>query len=152
DIQVRPANYRTIRGITAVAAIGDEVAFWHVEGAANPDEEILNALRPALATTGGPLIVISSPYAKRGSLYGAFKRDYGADGDPRSLMAKGPSRTFNPTLPEAVVQRAYARDAAAAAAEYGGEFSNDIEAFVSREVVEACVERGVRERPFMRGT
>ena len=59
DIQIRPANFRTIRGITAIAAIGDELAFWSVEGSANPDREILDALRPALATTGGPLI--SSP-------------------------------------------------------------------------------------------
>lgn len=101
DVQVRPANYRTVRGITAVAAIADEVAFWSLDGAANPDTEILNALRPALATTGGPLVVISSPYAKRGELYGAFRRDYGATGDPLIMVAKGTSRTFNPTLPPA---------------------------------------------------
>ena len=34
----------------------------------NPDVEILNAARPALATMQGPLIVISSPYARRGAL------------------------------------------------------------------------------------
>jgi hypothetical protein len=145
DVQVRPANFRTIRGITAVAAVADEVAFWFLDGSANSDAEILNALRPALATTGGPLMVISSPYAKRGELYGAYRRDYGAQGDPRVLVAKGPSRTFNPTLPQAVIDRAYARDAAAAAAEYGGEFRNDIEQFISREAVEGCVATGVYE-------
>jgi hypothetical protein len=50
DIQVRPASYRTIRGITAIAA-----------DAANPDREILKALRPSLATTGGPLIASPRP-------------------------------------------------------------------------------------------
>ena len=151
DVQVRPANYRTVRGITAVAAIADEVAFWHLDGSSNPDAEILNALRPALATTGGPLIVISSPYAKRGELYGAFRRDYGPTGDPLIMVAKGPSRAFNPTLPQRVVDRAFERDAAVAAAEYGGEFRNDIEAFVSREVVEACVADGMFERPRASG-
>jgi Phage tail lysozyme len=70
DISVRPASFRTIRGITAVAAICDEIAFWRSDDSANPDKEILKALRPSLATTGGPLIAISSPHAKRGELYG----------------------------------------------------------------------------------
>lgn len=151
DIQVRPANFRTVRGITAVAAIADEVAFWLVEGTSNPDAEILNALRPALATTEGPLVVISSPYAKRGELYGAFRRHYGPDGHPLVLVAKGPSRTFNPTLKQSVIDRAYERDAAVASAEYGGEFRNDVEQFVDRETVEACVMSGVRERPAAAG-
>lgn len=151
DVQVRPANYRTVRGITAVAAIADEVAFWHLDGASNPDAEILNALGPALATTGGPLIVISSPYAKRGELYTTFRKYYGPGVDPLIMVAKGPSRVFNPTLKQQVVDRAYERDAAVAAAEYGGEFRNDIEAFVSREVVEACVADGIFERPRASG-
>lgn len=146
DIEVKPANFRTVRSITAVAAIADEIAFWSVEGSANPDSEILNALRPSLATTGGPLMVISSPYAKRGELYGTFKRDFGANGDPVILVAKGASRTFNSTLPQKVIDRAYARDAAAASSEYGGEFRNDIQAFIDRDVVEANVSRGVLER------
>lgn len=147
DIEVKPANFRTVRGVTAVAAVADEIAFWLVEGTTNPDSAILDALRPSLATTGGPLIVISSPYAKRGELYSTFRRDYGADGDPRVLVAKGPSRSFNPLLSERVVARAFARDAAVAASEYGGEFRNDLEAYVSRELVEACVDLDVHERP-----
>lgn len=146
DIEVKPANFRTVRSITAVAAIADEIAFWSVEGSANPDSEILNALRPSLATTGGPLMVISSPYAKRGELYGTFKRDFGAEGDPVILVAKGASSTFNSTLPQKVIDRAYARDAAAASSEYGGEFRNDIQAFIDRDVVEANVTRGMVER------
>jgi hypothetical protein len=146
DVQIRPANFRTLRGITAVGAIGDEVAFWSIEGSVNPDTEILEAVRPALATTGGPLMVISSPYARRGELWAAYRRHYGPKGDPRVLVAKGPSRTFNPTLKQSVVDRAYERDAAVASAEYGGEFRTDVEALLTREAVEACVSPGVIER------
>lgn len=152
DIEVKPANFRTVRSITAVAAIADEIAFWQVEGAANPDSEILAALRPALATTGGPLMVISSPYAKRGELYGTFKRDFGPDGDPLIMVAKGPSKAFNSTLPARVIARAYERDSVAAAAEYGGEFRSDVSAFIDRDTVERCVARGVTERLFMART
>lgn len=151
DIEVRPANFRTIRGVTAVAAIADEIAFWMIEGTSNPDAEILNALRPSLLTTQGPLMVISSPYAKKGELYDTWRREYGPDGDPRVIVAKGASLAFNPTLPQREIDRAYARDASAASSEYGGNFRDDLEAFVSRETVEACISRGVSQRPASAG-
>jgi hypothetical protein len=61
DIEVRPASFRTARSGTCCAVIADEVAFWRNENTANPDTEILNAVRPSLATTGGLLACISSP-------------------------------------------------------------------------------------------
>lgn len=151
DVQVRPANFRSIRGITAVSAIGDETAFWHDDsgGSRNPDKEILDALRPALITTGGMLVVISSPYARKGELFRAWQKHYGRHGDV--LIAKGPSKTFNSTLPDKVIARAYEADPAVAAAEYGGEFRTDVESLIAREVVEAAVNRGVTERPRVEG-
>ena len=146
DISVRPASFRTIRGITAVAAICDELAFWRSDDSANPDREILKALRPSLATTGGPLIAISSPHAKRGELYGTFRRHFGQSGHPLVLVAKAPSRTMNPTLPQRVIDRATEEDPEAAAAEYMAEFRGDLEIFVSREAIEACVATGVTVR------
>jgi hypothetical protein len=152
DVECRPANFRTIRGVTAIAIIGDEVAFWRSENSLNPDKEILDAGRPSLATTGGPLICISSPYAKRGELWNAHRRDYGAAGDPLILVAKAPSRALNPTLPSRVVERARERDPQAARAEYDGEFRNDVAGFLDFEIVESTVERGVTVRPPRAGT
>jgi hypothetical protein len=127
--------------------IGDETAFWRVEEtSANADTEILNAVRPSLATTGGPLICISTPYAKQGAVYDCWRAHYGAVGDPRILVAKGASRDFNPSLPQSVVDRAIERDAQAASAEYLGEFRGDIQSFIAREAVDACVSRSVLER------
>jgi len=146
DIQVRPASYRTIRGITAVAAVADEIAFWRSDDSANPDKEILKALRPSLATTGGLLACISSPHAKRGELYSTFKRNFGPNGHEAILVAKATSRTMNPSLSQKVVDRASEEDPDAASAEYGAEFRGDIDAFATREAVEACVEFGVFER------
>ncbi|WP_208647049.1 hypothetical protein [Mesorhizobium kowhaii] len=140
DVQIRPANFRTVRSITAVAAICDEIAFWAIEGSKNPDREILAAIRPALITTGGPLMVISSPYARRGELYRAYRSDYGPEADPLLLVAKGASNTFNPSLPQAEIDKAYARDASSAVAEYGGEFRTDVETLLVRETVEAAVD------------
>jgi hypothetical protein len=148
DLEIRAASFRGLRGVTAVAVIGDEASFWRTdELSANADAEILNAIRPALATTGGPLIVISTPYARQGAVYETWRSHYGAAGDPKILVAQGASRDFNPSLPQSVVDRAIERDAQAAAAEYLGEFRGDIAAFVAREVVEGCVSRHVFERP-----
>jgi hypothetical protein len=151
DIEVRPASFRTARSGTCCAVICDEVAFWRSESTANPDIEILNAVRPSLATTGGPLIAISSPYARRGELYNTWKRDFGENGDPAILVAKAASRTMNPLLSEKVVTRAYARDAAVALAEYGGEFRTDVETFISADVVDAAVVPGRFELPRVPG-
>jgi hypothetical protein len=75
------------------------VAFWLNEYSANPDSEITAAVRPGLATTGGALLMISSPYARRGELWRTYSRHYGPNGDPLVLVAQGSSRNFNPTLP-----------------------------------------------------
>jgi hypothetical protein len=137
DIECAAASFRTIRGGTAVAIIADELAFWRNENSSNPDTEILNAARPMLATTNGPLIAITTPYSRRGESWNIFKRDYGPAGDPKILVAKAVSRILNPSLPQKKVDRAFERDAASAAAEYGAEFRSDIEAFMSPEAVDA---------------
>jgi phage terminase large subunit-like protein len=49
-IEVHTGSFRRIRGRTAAAALCDEIGFWYSEESANPDAEVLVALRPALAT------------------------------------------------------------------------------------------------------
>lgn len=151
DIEVRPASFRSIRGITAVVAIGDEVAFWRSDESANPDAEILDAVRPSLATTGGPLIVISSVYARKGEAYKTWRKQHGPDGDPLILVMKQPSRVMNPGLPQRVIDRALERDAAVARAEYLSEFRSDVEGYASEEAIEACVTAGCHERGALSG-
>ncbi|MDB5593727.1 MAG: hypothetical protein JWM36_688 [Hyphomicrobiales bacterium] len=147
EIEVKAASFRTIRSGTMASILVDEAAFFRSDNSANPDAEILNAARPGLATTGGLLAVISSPYAKTGEVYKTFRRDFGPNGDPRILVAKAASRVMNPGLSQAFVDRAFAKDPAAAAAEYGGEFRNDVEAFINPEAIEAVTIRGRFELP-----
>jgi hypothetical protein len=152
DLEVRPANWRGVRGLTAVAGALDEVCFWESqEGAANADTAIFQALRPALATTGGPILVVTSPHARRGEAWTLFKRHFGPAGDRRILVVQAPSRTLNPSLPQAVVDRALERDASAAAAEYLAQWRTDVEMLLTIEAVEACVDVGVVERPRIDG-
>jgi hypothetical protein len=140
SLEVRPASFRKLRGPTYIAVIADELAYWYTESSyANPDSEVLNAVMPGLATTGGPLILASSPYAKSGVLWDVYRKHYGATGDALTLVAHGPSRTFNQTLPQRVIDRALEKDRAKASAEYLAEFRSDIEGFAQLEIVEACV-------------
>ena len=147
SIEVRAASFRRLRGPTYIAVIADEAAYYYTdESSSNADTEILNAVRPGLATTGGLLAIISSPYAKRGELWETYRRHYGPDGDPLILVAQAASRDMNPSLPASIVNRALERDHAAARAEYLGEFRSDIGSYISREAVAAVVSVGVRER------
>jgi hypothetical protein len=53
-----------VRGFTTVCAVLDELAFWPSSdsGGASPDEQVIQALRPSLATVPtGLLLAISSP-------------------------------------------------------------------------------------------
>jgi hypothetical protein len=150
-IEVATASYKTIRGYSLAAALCDELAFWPQEDSAAPDTEILAALGPAMATIpGAMLLCASSPYSRRGALWDAYKRYFGSS-DPNVLVWKAATRTMNPTVPQRVIDEAMERDAASAGAEYFADFRTDVDAFVSREAVEACVEDGVLERAPLSG-
>lgn len=142
-IEVHAASLRSVRGYTLSCCILDEIAFWHVEGA-NPDKEIVTGLRPGLATLGGKLVALSSPYAKRGVLWDTHKRHYGGD-SARVLVAQAPTLTMNPTLDPEVVADALREDPEAARAEYLAEFRGDICSFLDIELIE----RATRSKPLI---
>jgi hypothetical protein len=150
-IEVGTASFKSVRGYTIVAALCDEIAFWPTDDSAQPDYEILDALRPGMATIpNAMLLCASSPHARRGALWDAHRRHFGKDGDT-TLVWQAPTRTMNPSVPQRIIDEAAERDPASAAAEYGAQFRSDVESFVNREAVEACVSVGVRERPPMSG-
>ena len=150
DIEIHTASFRGIRGYTILAAIADEIAFWRSDESANPDVEVLNALRPAMLTIpNAMLICLGSPYARRGAMYEAHKENYGKDTD--ILVWQAPTRTMNPAVDQKVIDRAYKKDPASASAEYGGEFRSDVENFISKDVIDSCVVPGRHEIPYIRG-
>ena len=144
-IEVSTASFRAVRGYTVACVIADEIAFWRSDDSANPDWEILNALRPAMATLDGKLIALSSPYSKRGALWETYRRHYGKPGP--LLVAQAESRLMNPKLPQRVIDGAMQRDPQAARAEYMAQFRADLEQFISREVVERSARPAPLELP-----
>lgn len=152
-IEISTASFRTTRGYSFAAVLCDEIAFWSQdETSSNPDTEILRALRPGLATIPGSILLLaSSPYAKRGELYAAFRRYFGQDGG-RVLVWKAATLTMNKRLDPQEVAREYEDDPESARAEYGAEFRDDLADFVTREVVDAVTMTGRSELPPMPGT
>jgi hypothetical protein len=146
DVAISTNNFRAVRGRPVLCAILDETAFWLDENSANPDEEVMAALKPALASLPNSMVIgISSPYRKKGLLYNKFKKHFGQDGDV--LVIRAATRQLNPTIPQEIVDEAIEEDAAKARAEWLAEFRDDIGGWLARELIEQAVDRGLTVRP-----
>jgi hypothetical protein len=91
------------------------------------------------------VIGLSTPYRRGGLLYNKWRDHFGVS-DNAVLCVSGPSLTFNPTLDRGVIAAAMASDPEAARSEWEASFRTDIESYIAREAVEACVDPEVRER------
>jgi hypothetical protein len=140
-IAVHSNSYRTVRGRTLVAAIFDETAFWRDESTATLDTEVYTAVLPALATTGGMLNGISTPYRKIGLLHQKWRDHFGVNDDD-VLVVQGVSSVFNPSLNDAMLAAQRAADPTAASAEWDAAFRSDISAFLDDELIDAAIDHG----------
>jgi hypothetical protein len=147
-IEEHSSAFRSTRGYTTIAALLDEIAVWPTdEASATPDVEVINSIRPGMATIpNAMLLVASSPHAMRGALFDAYKNFYGRDGDP-VLVWKATTREINQTVPQSFIDAQLRNDPARAAADYLAEFRSDVTGLLAREAVEACIAYGIRERP-----
>jgi hypothetical protein len=147
-IEIHTASFRSTRGYTIVAALLDELAFWPTDDAADPDVEVITAVKGGMATvTGAMLLCASSPHARKGALWDAYHKHFGKDGDP-VLVWQAATREMNSRVPQAYIDQHMADDPARASAEYLATFRSDLESFISRDVVEAAVIRGRHELPY----
>ena len=152
SIEIHTASFRSTRGYTIVAAPLDEIGYWEVdENSAEPDIEVINAVKPGMATIpGAMLLAASSPHARKGALWSAYAKHYGKDGD-EVLVWKAATRDMNASVRQSYIDQHMAEDPARAQAEYMAQFRSDLEGYVLREAVEACVNTGIRERAPQRG-
>jgi hypothetical protein len=149
SIEVHTASLAAPRGRTFLAVLADECAFWPVSGDnANPDVEVINAVRPGLSTIPYSLLLLaSSPYAKRGVLYTNYAKYFGKDDAP-VLVWQGTTEEMNSSLiGDPLIAEMYLEDSDRASAEFGAVFRPDIVAWVTREAIEAVIAHGVRELP-----
>jgi hypothetical protein len=148
NIEIHTASFRSTRGYTIVAALLDEIAYWEVdENSSEPDIEVINAIRPGQATVpGAMLLCASSPHARKGALWSAYSKHFGKDND-EVLVWQASTRDMNASVRQSYIDMHVAEDPSRASAEYMAQFRTDIESFIARQQVEACIEAGVHERP-----
>jgi hypothetical protein len=143
-ICVHSNSYRTIRGKSLIACVFDEAAFWRDELSAAPDLETYRAALPALATTNGMLVAISSPYRKVGLLFQKHRDHYGKN-DPDVLVIQGPTSVFNPLIDSTVIDAARSADPEAAASEWDAQFRSDLSQLLDDASIDAAIDR---DRPL----
>lgn len=120
-----------IRGYTIDLLIADEAAFI-------PDS-VWPAVIPMLATTGGKIILLSTPFGNRGYFYDCFSDDsfrkYHINAEDIAEQRDEPQKTFMKDHQEkqkkAMTKLQYAQ-------EYLGEFVSDFQRVFSDEIIKKC--------------
>lgn len=138
-IMVTTNSFRTARGMTLLAVIGDEVSFWRDESSAEPDVETYRAVLPSLIASGGLWVGISTGYRRQGLLFEKY-RDFYGQGNDDVLVVSGPTETFNPTIDSALIAKARDEDPESSEAEWDGGWRRDISAFLSDADIDASVD------------
>ena len=126
-----------------------DVQSWADEDSANPDHDVLVALRAAMASVPEAMLIgLTSVYARRGEVWRMFEKHFGRNESADILVVNGPTRTMNPTIDETVMARAYEDDPIAAAAAIGAAFRHDVETFLPLEALDAVRMPDRLEQPF----
>lgn len=148
QIKVGAASKKSTRGIAACAVLCDEIAFWGTEEkSAERDIDILRALKPAMSQFDNKAILIklSSPGIKQGELYNEYmKRD---SLPPNFVIFKAPSWVWNKILNNQFLATEYKLDPTGFGSEYRADFVDSLSDFISPEMVDLCVMRGVSINP-----
>lgn len=139
-LRVGTADNAAVRGVTLIGAAIDEACY--VAGL----PELLAALRPALATTGGPLILFSTPRGAHGPVYDLFRRHFGGS-DPDVLVIRAHVQDFNPTISEAFLERQRELDPFLAPAEWDCVFISGLASMFDAPLVDGATRSEPRELP-----
>lgn len=150
-IEVITSSIAAPRGRSYALVIIEEAAFLPTDDSANPDVELLRAVRPALARVPASLLcVVSSPYGRKGVLWIAWQKYHDKpDGDV--VFVQAPTLTLNPTFDARAIEKAFEEDPSSAQAEFGAQFRTDVESFISRDAIDAVVVPDRLELPRVAG-
>ena len=147
-IGIYTSSYRAVRGRTLAAALCDEICFWRDDTSRDPASAVLQALRPALSTIPGSLLLCaSSVYARSGIAYEMYSKHWGQNASS-TLVWKLGTLEMNPSFKVETIEAARQEDAAAAASEYDSEFRQDVSGFLLDADIDAAIDRGIRSRPL----
>jgi len=116
----------------------------YVPGSAGQDRETVAAVKPALATVGGRLIVLSTPLGREGVHYERVEQLRGQL-DGRAVAFIAPTWVANPAcFPDAASTRDLEEDERVWAREYEAEPGEADNSAFAADDLECCVDRGRR--------
>lgn len=145
-----PCRPEAVRGLRACIVVIDELAFFTATDGRPLGQEMVRVARGRVATTGGKVVIISSPYAQSGCLYDLHRKHYGQE-DSSTLVWQASAKLMNPTLSENYLQRMEQDDPEAYQSEVLGEFRPGTSTLFDSDALQSCVDSGIRERPFQPG-
>jgi hypothetical protein len=131
-----PCRPEAVRGLRACVVLIDELAFFQATDGRPTDREMLRVARGRVATTGGRLIVLSSPYAQIGALWDLHRTHYGRD-DSDTLVWQASAPEMNPLLSADYLKRMREEDPEAAESEVEGRFRAGLSQLFDYEAIEA---------------
>jgi hypothetical protein len=150
-LEVHVASFRSTRGYSYAAVVMDELASYRSDFSADPDIELVRAVRPGLSNLHGRLIGLSSPHSKRGHLYAMYAQHYGKPSDVLVINVADSPLLMNPLNDEVAIQRAYAEDPIGARSEWGAHFREDISQFLEDALIDAAIQPRVKSLPRLAG-
>lgn len=143
-VDAYPCRPAAVRGTRARVAAVDELAFFLSTEGRPTDVEMLRALRPALSTTGGKLVILSSPYGQTGALWEIHRQHFGRD-DSTTLVWQASAPDMNPSLPADYLEKMKRDDPEAYRSEVLGEFRAGVSTFFDPIALDACIVPDRRE-------
>jgi hypothetical protein len=144
-----PCSSVTVRGLSVITAVLDEVAYWpNDDTSANSLESVLSALRPATITFPlSKIIKLTTPAAKLGLIWEEYQRRDQLDFPVVQLS----SVEMNPQLDPSALEIERQRDEQTFRSEYRAEFVDSIDTWINPEILGRCIVSGRRELPYLAG-
>ena len=116
----------SVRGYTADIVIADEAAFM--------PEDVFTAVQPTMAATDGTLILISTPFGRRGNFFEAFHNKDFSTHEVESKESLLITQSFLDSESKRMTSMEYQQ-------EYEGEFVAEADRLFPDELIAACVDK-----------
>ena len=153
EIVIYPAKLASMRGVTGLFAILDEIAYWKTaEGSYDQDEKVLEGVDSRFATLARlrpRRIMISSPNEESGALWDAYKR---RDSDAEVMVVNAPTWDLYPGIDQVYLDRMQSKKPEAYLRDFGAQFQKAGSGtgsltYLDSDTVDKCVRVGVRQVP-----
>jgi hypothetical protein len=133
-----PCRPAALRGLRNLFVACNETSHYRNSQGNAVDVEMRRAVLPTLSTTGGKLVIVSSPYLATDLIGELHRRHWGHD-ESSTLIVQASAPELNPTLPLDYLQRMEQDDPEAYRSEVLGEFWSGLSVFIDSQALEGCV-------------